>query len=309
MVGLFFTIIAVLSVVYMITRAVSCRREQYWKEQERLWEQRMKEQERLWEQRMKVQKRLEQMKKWEDYLQNIVANEELVLVNHDNISIVCDWWKSAIESGKITESNLYKRLHLHLNATGSLATKIVNGKPEPVVISDTYITNASCVWVPPLYGASSIEVYVRPGDEVVEGDTGHNKILCSGVVPSDIPYLRGDVAKIISEQSKRAKEVIERATAIEKIFDEICDFAWGHPSSPFEGADFMGGVSMEGATFYAGSNSQADACAKPTDSTPNSCGFLELVGRCRKELKDMKVPEKVLKDFDRAVVFFSDAAY
>lgn len=146
MVDLFFTINAALAIaialyvgsltVYMITRAVSCRREQYWKEQERLWEQRMKEQERLWKQRMKE-------------LENIVANEELVLVNHDNISIVCDWWKSAIESGKITESNLYKRLHLHLNATGSLATKIVNGKPEPVVISDTYITNASRVWVPP----------------------------------------------------------------------------------------------------------------------------------------------------------------
>ena len=104
------------------------RREQYWKEQKRL---------------------REQTKKWKDYLQNIVANEELVLVNHDNISIVCDWWKSAIESGQITESNLHKRLHLHLNATGSLATKIVNGKPEPVVISDTYITNASRVWVPP----------------------------------------------------------------------------------------------------------------------------------------------------------------
>lgn len=306
MVDLFFTINAALAIaialyvgsltVYMITRAVSCRREQYWKEQERLWEQRMKEQERLWKQRMKE-------------LENIVANEELVLVNHDNISIVCDWWKSAIESGKITESNLYKRLHLHLNATGSLATKIVNGKPEPVVISDTYITNASRVWVPPLYGASSIEVYVRPGDEVVEGDTGHNKILCSGVVPSDIPYLRGDVAKIISEQSKRAKEVIERATAIEKIFDEIRDFAWGYPSSPFEGAVFMGGVSMEGATFYAGSNSQADACAKPTDSTPNPEGSRKLVDRCREELKDMKVPEKVLKDFDRAVVFFLDAAY
>lgn len=113
---------------------------------------------------------------------------------------------------------------------------------------------------------------MRPGDKVVEGDTGHNKILCSGVVPSDIPYLRGDVAKIISEQSKRAKEVIERATAIKKIFDEI-------------------------------------ACAKPTDSTPKPIRFRKLVGRCRKELKDMKVPEKVLKDFGRAVVFFSDAAY
>ena len=223
MVDLFFTIIAlaiaiVFLTVYMITRAVSCRREQYWKEQERLWEQRMK--------------------KWEDYLQNIVANEELVLVNHDNISIVCDWWKSAIESGQITESNLHKRLRLHLNTTGSLRR--------------VYITNASRVWVPPLYGASSIEVYVRPGDKVVEGDTGHNRILCSGVVPSDIPYLRGDVAKIISEQSKRAKEVIERATAIKKIFDEI-------------------------------------VCAN------------ELVDRCREELKDMKVPEKVLNDFNRDV--------
>ncbi len=90
------------------------RREQYWKEQERL---------------------LEQMKKWEDYLQNIVANEELVLVNHDNINIVCDWWESAIESRQITESNLHKRLRLHLNTTGSLRR--------------VYITNASRVWVPP----------------------------------------------------------------------------------------------------------------------------------------------------------------
>ena len=190
MVGLFFTIIAVLSVVYMITRAVSCRnnsdvdrddrddlivsrtsaflrecndliashhvdrddsddlivsrtsaflrecndliascneaswatgkgrkdrREQYWKEQKRLREQRMKE--------------------LEGYLQNIVANEELVLVNHDNINIVCDWWESAIESRQITESNLHKRLRLHLNTTGSLRR--------------VYITNASRVWVPP----------------------------------------------------------------------------------------------------------------------------------------------------------------
>lgn len=140
---------------------------------------------------------------------------------------------------------LHERLHLHLDAAGSLATKIVNGKPEPCVTTDTYVANRD-LELPPLFGANSVTVYAKPNVKVSQYGHSHNEVICRRQMPEDLPFLRGDVAKGVRLKNKEAGDMIDRAAKIKGIFGQLRNMRY---QDAFEGATFCSGVNFEGSVF------------------------------------------------------------
>ena len=158
----------------------------------------------------------------DSWLKMMIDKHVLEPVNDDNINVPVDWWCWALTGGGVTEAKLYKRLHLHLDAAGSLATKIVNGKPEPCVTTDTYVANRD-LELPPFCGAASVTVYAKPNVKVSQYGHSHNKVICRRQIPEDLPFLRGDIAEGVRVKNKEAGDIIDRAAKIEGILDQVCD--------------------------------------------------------------------------------------
>lgn len=222
----------------------------------------------------------------DSWLKMLIDKHLLEPVNDDNINILVDWWCWALTEGGVTEAKLYKRLHLHLDAAGSLATKIVNGKPEPCVITDTYVANRD-LELPPLCGAASVTVYAKPNVKISQYGHSHNRILCCRQMPEDLPFLRGDVAEGVRAKNKEAGDIIDLAVKIEGIFDQLWNM---RHQDAFEGATSCSGVNFEGAVFME--------ATKSDETQSYNYTVTDLREQLRKIVGDGPSASEIMADFD-----------
>lgn len=221
------------------------------------------------------------------WLKMLIDRHLLEPVNNDNINVLVDWWCWALTEGGVTEAKLHKRLHLHLDAAGSLATKIVNGKPESCVITDTYVANRD-LELPSFFGAGSVTVYAKPNVSVSQHGFSHNNVIHYRQMPEDLPFLRGDVAKGVRAKNKEAGDIIDRAAKIEEIFDQLWNM---RHQDAFEGATFCGGVNFEGAVFMeAAKSDEAQSC---------NYTVIDLRKQLREIVGNTPSESEIMADFDK----------
>lgn len=182
---------------------------------------------------------------------------------------------------------LHERLHLHLDAAGSLATKIVNGKPEPCVITDTYVANRD-LELPPFCGAASVTVYAKPNVKVSQYGHSHNEVICRRQIPEYLPFLQRDIVEGVRAKNKEAGDIIDRAAKIEEIFDQLWNM---RHQDAFEGATFCSGVNFEGTVFMeAAKSDEAQSC---------NYTVIDLRKQLREIVGNTPSESEIMADFDK----------